>query len=205
MKIEKKLKDAREQAGLTQEHVAEAVMVSRQTISNWENAKSLPDIISVIKLSDLYKISVDELLKGDQKMQKKIEKDANIARTNKRVILVTAIITMAVLAIYLVSILVGGSFNDFCENAIKWVIVGIGIALAMTYLRNMNGNNKLKFKIGILQMKKLQIIAIVLLLFGVWLTIFPVGQSSKLDELAAIISAVSGLLCGVLSLFAKDK
>jgi len=205
MEIEKRLKDAREQAGLTQEQVAEAVMVSRQTISNWENAKSLPDIISVIKLSDLYKISVDELLKGDQRMQKKIEKDANIARTNKRVILVTAIITMAVLAIYLVSVLVGGSFNDFCENAIKWVLVGIGIAFAMTYLRNMNGNNKLKFKIGILQMKKLQIIAIVLLLFGVWLTIFPVGQSSKLDELAAIISAVSGLLCGVLSLFAKDK
>ena len=205
MEIEKRLKDAREQAGLTQEQVAEAVMVSRQTISNWENAKSLPDIISVIKLSDLYKISVDELLKGDQRMQEKIEKDANIARTNKRVILVTAITTMAALAIYLVSILVGGPFNDFCENAIKWVLVGIGIAFVMTYLRNMNGNNKLKFKIGILQMRKLQMIAIVLLLFGIWLTIFPVGQSSKLDELAATISAASGLLCGVLSLFAKDK
>ena len=37
MEIEKKLKDARVQAGLTQEQVAEKVMVSRQTISNWEN------------------------------------------------------------------------------------------------------------------------------------------------------------------------
>ena len=205
MEIEKKLKDAREQAGLTQEQVAEAVMVSRQTVSNWENAKSLPDIISVIKLSGLYKISVDELLKGDQKMQRKIEKDANVARSNKRVILVTSIITLIALAIYFVSILVGGTFNDFCENAIKWVLVGIGIAFAMTYLRNINGNNKLKFKIGVLQMKKLQIIAVVLLLFGIWLTIFPVGQSSRLDELVAIISAVFGLLCGVISLFAKDK
>ena len=76
MEIEKRLKQAREAEGLTQEQVAEAVMVSRQTISNWENGKSLPDIISVMKLSELYKISVDELLKGDLKMQKKIEKDA---------------------------------------------------------------------------------------------------------------------------------
>ncbi len=53
MEIKKKLKDARANAGLTQEQVAEKIMVSRQTISNWENGKSLPDIISIINLSDL--------------------------------------------------------------------------------------------------------------------------------------------------------
>ncbi len=205
MEVEKKLKDAREKAGLTQEQVAEAVMVSRQTISNWENGKSLPDIISIIKLSDLYKISVNELLKGDQRMQEKIEKDANIAQTNKKVIFVTAIITLISLTIYLVSIFVGGSFNDFCENAIRWVLAGITIAFAITYLHNMNKNDKLKFNIGALQMKKLQIMSIVLLLFGIWLSIFPLGQSSKLDELAAIISVVAGLICGVVSLFGRDK
>lgn len=61
MEIEKRLKDARVKAGLTQEQVAEKVMVSRQTISNWENGKSLPDIISIMNLSDLYQISLDEL------------------------------------------------------------------------------------------------------------------------------------------------
>lgn len=205
MEIEKKLKDIREKAGLTQEQLAEAIMVSRQTISNWENGKSLPDIISIIKLSELYKISVDELLKGDLKMQEKIKKDVNIAETNKKVILVTTIITLISLAIYLVSIFVGGPFNDFCENAIRWVLSGIAIAFVATYLRNVNSNNKLKFNIGVLQMKKLQIISIVLLLFSIWLIIFPIGQSSKLDEFASIISAISGLLCGVVSLFAKDK
>ena len=73
MEIEKKLKDARANAGLTQEQVAEKIMVSRQIISNWENGKSLPDIISIINLSDLYQISLDELLKGDTKMKEKIE------------------------------------------------------------------------------------------------------------------------------------
>lgn len=47
MEIEKKLKEARTNAELTQEQVAEKIMVSRQTISNWENGKSLPDIVSI--------------------------------------------------------------------------------------------------------------------------------------------------------------
>jgi DNA-binding XRE family transcriptional regulator len=40
MEIEKQLKDARANAGMTQEQVAEKIMVSRQTISNWENGVS---------------------------------------------------------------------------------------------------------------------------------------------------------------------
>ena len=68
MEIAKKIKTARIKVELTQEHVADELQVSRQTISNWENAKTYPDIISIIKLSDLYQISLDELLKGDDKM-----------------------------------------------------------------------------------------------------------------------------------------
>ena len=68
MEIGKKLKNARVQSGMTQENVAEKINVSRQTISNWENEKSYPDIISVIELSNLYSISLDDLLKGDEKM-----------------------------------------------------------------------------------------------------------------------------------------
>lgn len=204
MEIEKKLKEAREASGFTQEQVAQAVMVSRQTISNWENGKSLPDIISIIKLSDLYEISMDELLKSDRKMQTKIEKDATIAQTNKKVIFVTTIFTLISLAIYFVSIFAGGSFHDFCENAIRWVLVGIGVAFVITYLHNVNKNDKFKLNIGVLQMKKLQIISIVLLLFGIWLSIFPIGQSSEIPELVSIISVALGLICGVASLFGKD-
>lgn len=63
MEIGKKLKEARMNAGLTQERVAETLFVSRQTVSNWENEKTYPDILSIIRLSDLYSISLDELLK----------------------------------------------------------------------------------------------------------------------------------------------
>ena len=83
MEIGKKLKNARIEAGLTQEKAAEKVDVSRQTISNWENEKSYPDIISVIALSDLYSVSLDELLKGDQKMAEHLEESTNVVKSNK--------------------------------------------------------------------------------------------------------------------------
>ena len=134
MEIEKKLKDARVQAGLTQEQVAEKVMVSRQTISNWENGKSLPDIVSIISLSDLYQISLDDLLKGDKKMTEKIEKDVKVAKDNKRLIVTTALIFFVVGIVYSVSTFVGGTLYEFCASAIQWVILGIGVAFAVTYM-----------------------------------------------------------------------
>ena len=142
MEIEKKLKDVRMQAGLTQEQVAEKIMVSRQTVSNWENGKSLPDIVSIMSLSDLYQITIDELLKGDKRMKEKMEKDANIAKANKRVILTTAIITLVVGIIYSISIFVGGAFYEFCASAIQWVMLGIGTACALTLINIKNSNVK---------------------------------------------------------------
>ena len=73
MEIGKKLKEARLNRNLTQEVIAEKLNVSRQTISNWENEKSYPDIISVIELSNLYSISLDDLLKGDDAMMEHLQ------------------------------------------------------------------------------------------------------------------------------------
>lgn len=64
MDIGTKLKQARAASNLTQEQATEALGVSRQTISNWETGKTYPDIVSVIKMSDIYRVSLDELLKG---------------------------------------------------------------------------------------------------------------------------------------------
>lgn len=86
MEIGKKLKNARVESGFTQEYVAEKINVSRQTISNWENEKSYPDIISVIQLSDLYSISLDTLLKGDTKMIKHLEESTDTVKSNKTLI-----------------------------------------------------------------------------------------------------------------------
>lgn len=102
MEIGKKLKNARLEAGLTQEKAAEKIDVSRQTISNWENEKSYPDIISVIALSDLYSVSLDELLKGDQKMAEHLEESTNVVKSNKK--LTGAILLNIILMILLIAL-----------------------------------------------------------------------------------------------------
>ena len=138
MDINEKIKEARLKSGLTQEQVAEKIMVSRQTISNWENAKSLPDVVSVINMSELYQISLDELLKGDPKMKEKVEKDANVFRKNKRLVLTTGITGLIVAIAYFLSIAVGGDFHDFCKAATPWVLMGIGVASSVVYYNQKN-------------------------------------------------------------------
>lgn len=101
MKIGVKLKEARLQAGLTQENVAEEIQVTRQTISNWETEKSFPDIVSVIKLSTLYNISLDKLLKGDEEMIEHLEKSTNIVKSNQKLIIAIIANVMMIIAFIL--------------------------------------------------------------------------------------------------------
>ncbi|MBZ2156088.1 XRE family transcriptional regulator [Streptococcus anginosus] len=87
MEIGKKLKEARQMSGLTQENVAEKLNVSRQTISNWETEKFYPDILYVLQLSDLYQVSLDELLKGDERMIQHLENSTNVVKSNQKILL----------------------------------------------------------------------------------------------------------------------
>ena len=87
MEIGSKLKNARNEKGITQEQAAELLGVSRQTISNWENNKSYPDIISVIKMSDIYSVSLDHLLKEEKSMkqtyQEFLEESTNTVKAKR--------------------------------------------------------------------------------------------------------------------------
>ena len=87
MEIGRKLKEARQMSGLTQENVAEKLNVSRQTISNWETEKFYPDILYVLQLSDLYQVSLDELLKGDERMIQHLEDSTNVVKSNQKILL----------------------------------------------------------------------------------------------------------------------
>ena len=70
MNIANQLKTFRNLKQLSQDELADLIHVSRQTISSWENNRSYPDIHSLILLSELYEISLDELVKGDITMMK---------------------------------------------------------------------------------------------------------------------------------------
>ncbi len=69
--IAKFLKEARENKGLTQKYVANCLYVTRQTVSRWEQGKTLPNIYVLQKLSDLYGVSIERLINDDIKEQRK--------------------------------------------------------------------------------------------------------------------------------------
>lgn len=81
MKLGNRIKEKRLALKLTQNQVANKLYISRQTLSNWENNKTLPDIQSLISLSDLYGLSLDDLIKEDSGLQKNIKIKNNLENT----------------------------------------------------------------------------------------------------------------------------
>lgn len=81
MELGEHLRKLREQKNMSREELAQEMNVSRQAVYKWENNKGYPDIENLIKLSNLYNITLDELIKGDRSFQEKIvidEKKNNI-------------------------------------------------------------------------------------------------------------------------------
>jgi transcriptional regulator with XRE-family HTH domain len=64
MEFNNKLYELRKQKGFSQEELANRLNVSRQTVSKWEVGESTPDMEKLVAMSDLFEISLDELVKG---------------------------------------------------------------------------------------------------------------------------------------------
>lgn len=81
MELARQLRAKREERGLSQDEVSKAIFVSRQTISNWENDKTYPDVQSLLLLSQLFEVSIDALVRGDVvAMQRAIAEDSRKMR-----------------------------------------------------------------------------------------------------------------------------
>ncbi|MBO4474803.1 MAG: helix-turn-helix transcriptional regulator [Clostridiales bacterium] len=77
MEIGKRIRELRNAKGWNQELLAEKTYVSRQTVSSWENDKSYPDIKSLLLMSELFEVSLDDLIKGDVvEMKKEINSES---------------------------------------------------------------------------------------------------------------------------------
>lgn len=76
MTLNKRLRDQRLLVGLSQSNVAEKLNISRQAISQWENGKSYPDIDNLNRLSEIYHISLDDLISGNNNIE-----EANSVKT----------------------------------------------------------------------------------------------------------------------------
>src|SRR5699024_12819585 len=80
MNLSKQIKQLRNRDGLSQEALAEKMYVSRQSISNWENERSYPDIHNLLMLSAIFDVSLDQLVKGDVEMMKVTLQQSNMMK-----------------------------------------------------------------------------------------------------------------------------
>ena len=70
MTIGQRLSTARQHSELTQNDVAGVLHVTRQTISSWETERTYPDMMSIVALAKLYRLSLDDLIREDTDLMK---------------------------------------------------------------------------------------------------------------------------------------
>ena len=129
MDIGGKIKKSRTDAKITQEQAAQALGISRQTISNWENERSYPDIVSVFKMSDLYSVSLDYLLKGEGPMKDYldyIEESTNMVKSKTR--LSKLLVVLSYLVIWAFNIMASwrfsaGSITEAQAGGVQWLML----------------------------------------------------------------------------------
>ena len=98
MELGSQIKKHRNGLSLSQDELAEKMYVSRQTISNWENDKSYPDVKSLLLLSEVFQTSIDNLIKGDVEIMKEVIKKEEIEKMNRYGIIYTLLLIVTVVS-----------------------------------------------------------------------------------------------------------
>ena len=94
MTFNEKLRECREEAGLTQDDIAERLSLTRQAISKWERGINEPDIETIVQLADMYNVTIDQLLRADLSIVKRL---AVKERSYKKFLVTVAILGGALL------------------------------------------------------------------------------------------------------------
>lgn len=136
MKFAENLKKYREIDSISQEELAEKIFVSRQTISNWENNKSYPDVNSLVLLSKTFDTSIDNLIKGDIEIMKEKINQIDIDRFN-RLSLLYNIFLIAIIFTLIPLI----HFLGLWGFVIYGIIAIFGLAVAISVERMKKKNN----------------------------------------------------------------
>lgn len=126
MNVGKQIKKYRTEANLSQEELADKIFVSRQTISNWENDKNYPDIKSLVLMSEVFRVSLDYLIKGDlEKMMKEIDRQEYTQFQKDSTIFTVLFIVLLIVPVPLVM------FWKWFGMALYLCLFGIGMYFAV--------------------------------------------------------------------------
>ena len=131
MELAKHIKEQRARLGMSQEALAEAIFVSRQTISNWETDRTYPDVQSLLLLSALFDTTVDELIKGDvSKMEETCKHDWALMQRLAIGMTIFAILGIAAFFIAFQELRADWGWHSAPTFLLALVLYGTAIALA---------------------------------------------------------------------------
>lgn len=99
MELNKQIKRYRMELKLSQEELADKIYVTRQTISNWENAKNYPDIHSLLLMSSLFGVTLDQLIKGDLDMMKQEIECKEMKKMNRDAAIFSCLLILSIVSI----------------------------------------------------------------------------------------------------------
>jgi transcriptional regulator with XRE-family HTH domain len=135
LEIGKTIKQHRTELGWSQEVLAEKAYVSRQTVSNWETEKSYPDVHSLLILSDLFGVSLDELIKGDVAVMKEQVKSKDV-RTFKKLQLIGGLGILLLIVTGVPLLEYGGAVGG-----VVWGALAVGVFLAWHRFEQIKSEN----------------------------------------------------------------
>lgn len=99
MKLHQQIKHYRTTLNLSQEELADKIFVTRQSVSNWETEKNYPDIHSLLLMSSLFNVSLDQIVKGDLEIMKETIDAENCRKNNLYVTSYTIMFIVFILSI----------------------------------------------------------------------------------------------------------
>lgn len=126
MEIANQIKRLRVKKGLSQDELAERIYVSRQTVSNWENEKTYPDIKSLLLLSEVFETSLDALIKGDLNEMKRQIDGQEYAKFLRNSFILTAFMLLIIITPIPLA-----HFLGWWGMAVYLVICAAGMAVAV--------------------------------------------------------------------------
>lgn len=121
MNIGNQILNIRKERQLTQEEFGRLFHVTRQTVSNWENGKSYPDLQMLLDISDQFDISLDILLKGDSKMVRTIDKERVLGKVKKEKSIIDFITSTGT------GIVIGCLFSP--DSTIRTIAIIVGLVM----------------------------------------------------------------------------
>ncbi len=130
MSFSEKIKEIRKKQNLTQEQFAEKIFVSRNAVAKWESNRGYPDIQNLISISEIFGVSLDDLIKNDKKLKNRIILDSASKKWHLLVIL------------YLIAIVIYIGYFHFAHK-----ILMIGFLIATLFMLGFELNIFIKEKI----------------------------------------------------------